>query len=179
MAPAGSSTRRVSSKASLIAAQTASVSTTTKSSTSSRVRRNVSSPTSFTAAFLGGANLIPCTVGRVIGTSALVSFAGKTVSAEAPQPAVGRAEWAPDSQALLCIRPHALKVGSLNERGAVRATVNAAVWRGATTRLVLAVTDLPDRLIEVDVPGHDSFDIGSEVGLTFPDPAGVLVQAAP
>ena len=25
-------------------------------------------PTSFTAAFLGGANLIPCTVGRVIGT---------------------------------------------------------------------------------------------------------------
>ena len=31
-------------------------------------------PTSFTAAFLGGANLIPCTVGRVIGTSALVSF---------------------------------------------------------------------------------------------------------
>ena len=30
-------------------------------------------PTSFTAAFLGGANLIPCTVGRVIGTSALVT----------------------------------------------------------------------------------------------------------
>ena len=42
-------------------------------------------PTSFTAAFLGGANLIPCTVGRVIGTSALVTIAHKTVSAEAPQ----------------------------------------------------------------------------------------------
>ena len=66
-------------------------------------------PTSFTAAFLGGANLIPCTVGRVIGTSALVSFSTKTVSAEAPQPAVGRIDWAPESKALLCIRPHALR----------------------------------------------------------------------
>ncbi len=47
-------------------------------------------PTSFTAAFLGGANLIPCTVGRVIGTSALVTIAHKTVSAEAPQPTVGQ-----------------------------------------------------------------------------------------
>lgn len=135
-------------------------------------------PTSFTAAFLGGANLIPCSVGRVIGTSALVSFAGRTVSAEAPQPTVGRTDWAPNSQALLCIRPHALKVGSLAERGAVRATVTAAVWRGATTRLVLAVVDLPDQLIEVDVPGHVAFDIGSDVGVHFPDPAGVLVRAA-
>ena len=136
-------------------------------------------PTSFTAAFLGGANLIPCSVGRVIGTSALVSFAGKTVSAEAPQPAVGRADWAPNSTALLCVRPHALQVGSLRERGAVRAVVNASVWRGATTRLVLAVAEMPERLIEVDVPGHVSHVIGSEVGVKFPDPAGVLVQAAP
>ena len=136
-------------------------------------------PTSFTAAFLGGANLIPCSVGRVIGTSALVSFAGKTVSAEAPQPAVGKAQWAPNSEALLCVRPHALRIGALKERGAVRATVNAAVWRGATTRLVLAVTDLPDQLLEVDVSGHVQYDIGSDVGVHFPDPAGVLVQAAP
>ena len=69
-------------------------------------------PTSFTAAFLGGANLIPCTVGRVIGTSALVTFAHKTVSAEAPQPAVGQTDWAPGSPALLCIRPHAMQIVS-------------------------------------------------------------------
>ena len=75
-------------------------------------------PTSFTAAFLGGANLIPCTVGRVIGTSALVTFAHKTVSAEAPQPAVGRIDWAPESKALLCIRPHALQIVSLGDREA-------------------------------------------------------------
>jgi 2-aminoethylphosphonate transport system ATP-binding protein len=132
-------------------------------------------PTSFTAAFLGGANLIPCTVGRVIGTSALVSFANKTVSAEAPQPATGRIDWAPESKALLCIRPHALKIVSLGDREAVRATVNAAVWRGASTRLVVSVGGLPDQLVDVDVPGNAQFDIGSDVGVRFPDPAGVLV----
>jgi 2-aminoethylphosphonate transport system ATP-binding protein len=135
-------------------------------------------PTSFTAAFLGGANLIPCTVGRVIGTSALVSFARKTVSAEAPQPAVGKIEWAPESKALLCIRPHALQIVSLGHRDAVRGTVNASVWRGATTRLVVSVTGLPDQLIDIDVPGNTQFEIGSEVGVRFPDPSGVLVQVS-
>ena len=48
-APAGSRMLRVSWKTSLMAAQTASVSTTTKSSTSARARRKVSSPTSLTA----------------------------------------------------------------------------------------------------------------------------------
>jgi len=134
-------------------------------------------PTSFTAAFLGGANLIPCTVGRVIGTSALVTIAHKTVSAEAPQPAVGKLDWAPDSKAMLCIRPHALKVVSLSERDALRASVNAAVWRGATTRLVVSVGGLPDQLVDIDVPGNAQIAIGTEVGVKLPEPAGVLVQA--
>jgi 2-aminoethylphosphonate transport system ATP-binding protein len=136
-------------------------------------------PTSFTAAFLGGANLIPCTVGRVIGTSALVTFADKTVSAEAPQPTTGRIDWPPESKALLCIRPHALQIVSIGDRNALRATVNAAVWRGASTRLVLSVSGLPDQLVDVDVPGHSQFDIGSEVGVRLPEPAGVLVQVSP
>ena len=135
-------------------------------------------PTSFTAAFLGGANLIPCTVGRVIGTSALVTIAHKTVSAEAPQPAVGKVEWGPDSKALLCIRPHAMRIVSLGERDALRATVNAAVWRGATTRLVLSVGGLPDQLVDIDVPGNAHIAIGTEVGVRLPEPAGVLVQAS-
>lgn len=134
-------------------------------------------PTSFTAAFLGGANLIPCTVGRVIGTSALVTIAHKTVSAEAPQPSVGRSEWAPGSQALLCIRPHALQIVGLGHPEALRANINASVWRGATTRVVLSVNGLSDRLIEVDAPGHADYPIGTEVGLRFPQPAGVLVEA--
>jgi 2-aminoethylphosphonate transport system ATP-binding protein len=134
-------------------------------------------PTTFTAAFLGGANLLPCTIGRVIGTSALVKVAHKTISAEAPQPAVGKIDWAPDSPALLCIRPHAMKIVSLGERDALRATVKAAVWRGATTRLVLSVGGLPDRLVDIDVPGNAQIDIGTEVGVRLPEPAGVLVQA--
>lgn len=134
-------------------------------------------PTSFTAAFLGGANLIPCTVGRVIGTSALVTIAHKTVSAEAPQPTVGKVDWAPGSQALLCIRPHALQIVGLGHPEALRGNVNASVWRGATTRVVLSVNGLPDRLIEVDTPGHANYPVGTEVGVRFPQPAGVLVQA--
>ena len=35
---------------------------------------------------------------------------------------------------------------------------------------------LPDRLIEVDVPGNARFEPGTEVGVKFPQPAGVLVQ---
>jgi 2-aminoethylphosphonate transport system ATP-binding protein len=136
-------------------------------------------PSSFTAAFLGGANLIPCAVGRVIGTSALVSFAHKTVSAEAPRPTIGRHEWAPGSRALLCIRPHAVRIVGLGDRDALRASVKATVWRGATTRLALSVHGLPDQLIDVDVPGGVSFDVGSEVGLRFPEPAGVLVPVTP
>jgi 2-aminoethylphosphonate transport system ATP-binding protein len=135
-------------------------------------------PTSFTAAFLGGANLIPCTVGRVIGTSALVAIAHKTVSAEAPQPTVGKIDWAPDSKALLCVRPHAMRIVSLGERDALRATVTASVWRGATTRLVLSVGGLPDQLIDIDVPGNAQIGIGTEVGVRLPEPAGVLVQAS-
>ncbi len=134
-------------------------------------------PTSFTAAFLGGANLIPCTVGRVSGTSALVSVGDKTVNAEAPQPDVGRIDWAPGSRALLCIRPHALRIVSVRDRKAMRARVSAAVWRGAATRLVLAVDGLPDQLIDVDVPGNAQIAIDSEVGVALPEPAGVLVAA--
>ena len=48
-APAGSSTTRVSSNTSLIAAHISSVSASTISSTSPRHRRKVSRPTSFTA----------------------------------------------------------------------------------------------------------------------------------
>ncbi len=136
-------------------------------------------PSSFTAAFLGGANLLPCSVGRVIGTSALVTFAHRTVGAEAPQPSVGRTDWAPGSKALLCIRPHAVKVVGLGDRDALRANVHASVWRGAHTRLVVTVSGLPDQLIDVDVPGSAQFEIGSEVGLRFPEPAGVLVRVAP
>jgi 2-aminoethylphosphonate transport system ATP-binding protein len=71
-----------------------------------------------------------------------------------------------------------MRVVSLGERDALRATVASSVWRGATTRLVLSVGGLPDQLIDIDVPGNTQVAIGSEVGVRLPEPAGVLVQAS-
>lgn len=136
-------------------------------------------PSRFTAAFLGGANLLPCTVGRVMGTSALVTIGARTVNAEAPQPGIGQPDWGPGSAALLCVRPHALQVTSPRERHAMPATVTASVWRGAVTRLVLALDAEPDVTVQVDVPGYTPFEIGSVLGVRLPEPAGVLVSAGP
>ena len=95
--------------------------------------------------------------------------------AEAPHTA-GEADWPVGSAALLCIRPHALQIVAITDSVALPATVNASVWRGATTRVVVSVDGLPDRLIDVDTPGHTSLHVGSRVGLRLPEPAGVLVR---
>lgn len=76
---------------------------------------------------------------------------------------------------MVCIRPHALSVVAASEPGALRARVATQVWRGASTRLSLAVNGFPDQLIDVDVPGHGEFSPDSAVGVKFPEPAGVLV----
>ena len=132
-------------------------------------------PTSFTAAFLGGANLLACRVLRTSGGSAMVKVADKNVTAEVPE---GAEEFRPDAKALLCGRPHALQLVEPGHPEALRATVNATVWRGATTRVVLAVDGLPDQLVDVDAPGHATLQIGSVVGLRLPNPDGVLVRTA-
>lgn len=132
-------------------------------------------PTDFTANFLGGANLIPCTIGRVSGESALVSVGDKMLSVIAPKPEFSRDPWAPGAKALVCVRPHTLSVVAATESGALRARVATQVWRGASTRLSLAVNGFPDRLIDADVPGHGDFPPDSVVGVKFPEPAGVLV----
>jgi 2-aminoethylphosphonate transport system ATP-binding protein len=71
-----------------------------------------------------------------------------------------------------------MRIVSLGERDALRATVVASVWRGAATRLVLSVGGLPDQLIDIDAPRDAQVAIGSEVGVRLPEPAGVLVQAS-
>ncbi|MGW6624445.1 ABC transporter ATP-binding protein [Nocardia sp. NPDC055002] len=134
-------------------------------------------PTDFTAGFLGGANLVPCTVNHVTGTAALVTAGTNTLRAQAPQPGVGLAEWAPDDDALLCIRPHTITVGKPGERDALRATVSTSVWRGATTRVELSIDGLPGTLA-ADVSGHFTTEAGAVVGVKLPDPAGVLIPRA-
>ena len=134
-------------------------------------------PTDFTAAFLGGANLVPCTVDHVSGTAALVTAGTKTLRAQAPQPVVGPADWAPGDGALLCVRPHTITLGRSGERDALRATVLTVVWRGASTRVELSVDGLPGE-IAADVSGHFTTEVGSVVGVRLPDPAGVLIPRA-
>lgn len=134
-------------------------------------------PSDFTAGFLGGANLVPCTVNHVTGTAALVTAGTATLRAQAPQPGVGLADWAPNDPALLCIRPHTITVGKTGDRDALRATVLSSVWRGASTRVELAVDGLPDELA-ADVPGHYTAEAGAIVGVRLPDPAGVLIPNA-
>ncbi|MFD9549798.1 ABC transporter ATP-binding protein [Nocardia salmonicida] len=134
-------------------------------------------PTDFTAAFLGGANLVPCTVDHVSGTAALVTAGTRTLRAQAPQPAVGLTDWAPGDDALLCVRPHTISLGKPGERDALRATVLTAVWRGASTRVELAVDGLPGD-IAADVSGHFTTEVGSVVGVRLPDPAGMLIPRA-
>ncbi|WP_063004299.1 ABC transporter ATP-binding protein [Nocardia salmonicida] len=134
-------------------------------------------PTDFTAAFLGGANLVPCTVDHVSGTAALVTAGTNTLRAQAPQPGVALADWASGDDALLCVRPHTITLGKPGERDALRATVLTAVWRGASTRVELSVDGLPGD-IAADVPGHFTTEVGSVVGVRLPDPAGVLIPRA-
>jgi 2-aminoethylphosphonate transport system ATP-binding protein len=131
-------------------------------------------PTSFTAAFLGGANLLPCRIARTSGATAVVTVANRALTAEAPEQGD---EFRPDAKALLCVRPHAMQIVDTGHPEALAATVNATVWRGATTRVVLAVDGLPDQLVDVDVPGHSTLAVGTAVGVRLPDPAGVLVGA--
>ncbi|WP_433525706.1 ABC transporter ATP-binding protein [Nocardia pseudovaccinii] len=128
-------------------------------------------PSDFTAAFLGGANLLPCIVNRVSGTAALVTVGTFTLRAEAPDIPGG---WGADAPGLLCVRPHTVQIGATSERNAVPGTVVSNVWRGASTRLRLTVDGSGDE-ITADVPGHLDTEVGALVGVRFPDLAGVLI----
>ncbi|MTE12881.1 ABC transporter ATP-binding protein [Nocardia aurantiaca] len=130
--------------------------------------------TEFTASFLGGANLLACEVEHVSGTAALVTVGEHTLRAAAPPPGIGRPDWAPNADARLCVRPHTVEIVPLTERDALRATVIANVWKGASTRLRLDVAGIGAE-ITADVPGHTEITPGDHVGVRFPDPAGVLI----
>ncbi|WP_067698930.1 ABC transporter ATP-binding protein [Nocardia jejuensis] len=131
----------------------------------------------FTAAFIGGANLLPATVKHVSGTAALVTVGEHTLRAEAPRPGVGRPDWVPDADAQLCVRPHTVQIAALTERDVLRGTVVSTVWKGATTRVQLTVQGLPVE-VTADVPGHSELTVDDTVGVRFPDPAGVLIPPA-
>ena len=44
--------------------------------------------------------------------------------------------------------------------------------------MIGAVGPRSAQVLDVDVPGNATFEIGAEVGVRFPEPAGVLVPVA-
>ncbi|MGW7819105.1 ABC transporter ATP-binding protein [Streptomyces puniciscabiei] len=79
----------------------------------------------FTASFVGGANLLPVTVGR-----GGVGFAGAELKVDTGKAAAG-------ARATLCVRPHVIALGQGPNR--LDGVVREIQWRGATHRLYVEV----------------------------------------
>jgi 2-aminoethylphosphonate transport system ATP-binding protein len=79
----------------------------------------------FTASFVGGANLVPVTVG-----TGGVSFAGAELKVDTHGVAAG-------ARATLCVRPHVVGLGQGPNQ--LTGVVREIQWRGATHRLYVEV----------------------------------------
>ncbi|GHI07435.1 2-aminoethylphosphonate ABC transport system ATP-binding subunit PhnT [Streptomyces cellostaticus] len=117
----------------------------------------------FTASFVGGANLVPVTVG-----AGGVSFAGTELKVATEGVAVG-------ARATLCVRPHVVGLGQGPNQ--LVGVVREIQWRGATHRLYVEVdghTVMADLRELKDPPAH-----GDLVSLHFaPDDAVLLAAGA-
>ncbi|NMO00216.1 TOBE domain-containing protein [Gordonia sp. TBRC 11910] len=131
-------------------------------------------PSTFTARFLGDANLIECAVGRVYGASAVVSVGQRMLSAVA-YPTTRGHRWTPGAAAFVCIRPYDIEVCAASAAGATTARIIDTRWRGASTRLTLAVDGLPDQPVIADVAGRAMYRPDTSVGVKFPAHSCVLV----
>ncbi|WP_030926535.1 ABC transporter ATP-binding protein [Streptomyces sp. NRRL S-646] len=115
----------------------------------------------FTASFVGGANLVPVTVG-----SAGVSFAGAELKVDTNGVIAG-------ARAILCVRPHLVGLGQGPNQlvGAVR----EIQWRGATHRLYVEVDG---HTVMADVRElKDPPSLGDPVALHFAPEDAVLLPA--
>ncbi|HEX2315498.1 MAG TPA: ABC transporter ATP-binding protein [Thermomonospora sp.] len=104
-------------------------------------------PSTFTASFLGGANLIPAEVVTVSGRTATARVGDRTVTAACSDAATG--------PAVLCVRPHAVTVGEPGgvTGDALPGRVTAVQWRGPGYRLDVALDC--GTAIRADVPALD------------------------
>jgi 2-aminoethylphosphonate transport system ATP-binding protein len=115
-------------------------------------------PSSFTASFLGDANLVPATV---VGTG-LVRAGEITVRCST----TGFTE---DEHTLLCLRPHELGLGA-----GWPGRLTAVQWRGASYRLSVELDGLGP--LRVDIGALDSLpEVGHPISISAVEGAGVLV----
>ncbi|GAA0623085.1 ABC transporter ATP-binding protein [Kribbella sandramycini] len=112
-------------------------------------------PSAFTASFLGNANLLP-----IKSSNNEVTVAGHVIPGV--QPISGKE--------LLCIRPHAVRLGA----GGVPGRVTGVQWRGASYQLTCEVADV---LVRVDLAADGAVPaVGADVQLVLPSEACSLVS---
>ncbi|MEU4558627.1 ABC transporter ATP-binding protein [Actinoplanes sp. NPDC023936] len=117
-------------------------------------------PSSFTASFLGGANLLPATV---VSAGGLVRVGGVTVAASSVDPLVEGAD------VRVAIRPHTLTVAD----DGLEATLTGLQWRGATFRLTCLVDGVA---VHADVSSADGLPpVGSPIRLRLPATGAAVV----
>jgi 2-aminoethylphosphonate transport system ATP-binding protein len=116
-------------------------------------------PSAFTASFLGGANLLP-----IEPSDGGVKVAGHLVPGLQAVP----------GRELLCIRPHAVRLGEDGVPGRVVATQ----WRGASNQVTCSVDGLADVSVRIDVPADRRVpEVGAAVSMVLPVEACSLVPA--
>ncbi|WP_405061417.1 ABC transporter ATP-binding protein [Kribbella sp. NBC_01505] len=116
-------------------------------------------PTAFTASFLGGANLLP-----VETSGEDVKVAGHVLPGVRSTP----------GKELLCIRPHAIRLGAEG----VPVRVIATQWRGSSNQLTCTVDGLPDVSVRIDLPADRQVPaLGAHVSMVLPAEACSLVPA--
>ncbi|MFE2726803.1 ABC transporter ATP-binding protein [Kitasatospora sp. NPDC059327] len=128
----------------------------------------------FTASFVGGANLLPVTVEAGAGPQGTpVRLDGTPLRATAPTPLpAGRT-------ATLCVRPHQVRIVHASDAvNLLRGTVADVQWRGATHRLLV---DLPaGRRITADLAGPVvPVGPGAPVTLGFDIADAILLDTPP
>ncbi|MFB7635868.1 ABC transporter ATP-binding protein [Streptomyces sp. NPDC056149] len=121
--------------------------------------------TTFTASFVGTANLLPVTV-RAGG----VEFAGRHLT-------VPTGDAAPGATATLCVRPHLLGLQAAPDGhgNTLRGTVTEVQWRGATHRLYVTVDG--HRVLADLRELRDPPPLGTELALHFAPEDAVLLPA--
>jgi 2-aminoethylphosphonate transport system ATP-binding protein len=129
-------------------------------------------PSRFTAWFLGGANLLPATVVEMAGNGTVrVEVAGgDLVLADA-------AGWRTGEVALVCIRPHAVRVAASGADGSLPGRLHAVQWRGPVYRLALTLDGLDATPVHAEVATLDGLPpVGGRVGVVLPAADAVLVR---
>ncbi|MEO8602793.1 MAG: ABC transporter ATP-binding protein [bacterium] len=116
----------------------------------------------FVAGFIGSANLLPVTVGRIVDRRATVVLAGQR---EAAVPVVS-GDFAPGDTAVLMIRPERIKVLSAPDArwNGVPATVSEIVFQGPVLRCLLHDVAGDEILAHIDDDERpDNLAVGAKV----------------